>query len=75
MVPFYYALHEFSNNTSDRRQSKRSILPTNVDQKSLETEFSIATGDKWQLKPLFLAMFDPRSWTVKSVFDFGLSGV
>ena len=36
------------------------ILSTNVDQKSLETEFSIAicrpTGDKWQSKTLFLAI-------------------
>ena len=37
----------------------------NVDQKSLETEYSFAicrpTGDKWQTKTLFLAIFDPRS--------------
>ena len=55
------------------RQSKTSILSTNVDRKSLETEFSIdicrPTGDKWQLKTLFLAIFDPRSSIVKSVFD------
>ena len=38
--------------TPDRRQLKTLILSTNVDQNSLETEFSIAicqpTGDKWQ---------------------------
>ena len=34
-----------------------------------------ATGDKWQSKTLFLAIFDPRSWIVKSVFDCCLSGV
>ena len=38
------------------------ILSTNVDQKSLETEFSIAisppTGNKWKSKTLFLAVFD-----------------
>ena len=48
-------------------------ISTNVDQKSLETEFSIAicrpTGDKWQSKTLFLANFDPRSSIAKSVFD------
>ena len=41
-----------------RRQSKTSILSTNEDKKSLETEFLIAfcrqTGDKWQSKTLFL---------------------
>ena len=46
----------------DRRQSKTVILSTIVDQKSLETEISIAicrqTGDKWQSKTLFLAIFD-----------------
>ena len=42
------------NITPDRRHSK-----TDLGQKSLETEFSIVicrpTGDKWQLKTLFLA--------------------
>ena len=37
--------------TPDRWQSKTLMLSTNVDGKSLETEFSIAicrpTGDKW----------------------------
>ena len=45
----------------------------------LETEFLIAichpTGDKWQSKTLFLAIFDPRSSIVKVVFDCHLSGV
>ena len=63
----------FDFHTSDRWRSKTLILPTNVDQKSLETGFSIAicrpTGDKCQSKPLFLAIFDPRSSIVKSVFD------
>ena len=48
-------------------------LSTNVDKKSLETEFSVAichiTGDKWQWKTLFLAIFDPHSSIIKSVFD------
>ena len=54
------------------------ILSTNVDlyQKSLETEFSIAicrqTGDKLELKTLFLMIFDPSS---SSLFDCHLSGV
>ena len=51
--------------TPDRRKSKTVMLSTNEDQKSSETEFSIAicrpTGDKWQPKTLFLANFDPRS--------------
>ena len=42
---------------------KTLILSTNVDQKSLETEFLNAicrpTGDKWQSKSLLLAIFDP----------------
>ena len=47
----------------DRRQSNTLILSTIVDKKkSLETEISIAicrlTGDKWQSKALFLAIFD-----------------
>ena len=48
-------------------------LSTNVDQKSLETEFYIAicrpTGDKCQSKTLFLVIFDPRSSIFKSIFD------
>ena len=50
--------------TPQRCQSKTFILSMNVDQKFLETEFSIAicrlNGDKWQLKTLFLAILDPR---------------
>ena len=65
--------------TPGRWQSKTSILSTNVDQKSFETEFLIVicrpTGDKWQSKTLFLASFDPRSSIVKSVFDCHLPGV
>ena len=47
--------------------------------KWLETEFSIAicrrTGNKWQLKALFLVIFDPNSSIIKSVFDCRLSCV
>ena len=46
--------------TPGRRQSKTTILSRNVDQKSIETMFSIAicrpTGDKWQSKTLFLSI-------------------
>ena len=51
--------------TPGRRQSKTPIPMRNVDQKSIETVFSIAiyphTGDKWQSKTLFLAIFYPLS--------------
>ena len=57
--------------TPGRRQSKTPILSRNVDQKSIETLFSIAicrpTGDKWQSKTLFLSIFDPRSSIVGDV--------
>ena len=65
-------------NTPGRQQSKTPILSRNVDQKSIETVFSIAicrhTGDKWESKTLFLSIFDPRSSIVDNVFDFRLSG-
>ena len=55
------------------------ILLTMIDQKALETEFLIAicrlTGDKWQSKTLFLAIFGLRSLTVKSVFNCRFSGM
>ena len=55
------------------------ILSTNVDKKSLETEFLVAicrpTGDKWQLKTLFLVIFDPHLSILKSIFDLRLCGV
>ena len=50
--------HRSLMDTPDRRQSKTLIVSTNVDQRSLETEFLIAicrpTGNKWQSKTLFL---------------------
>ena len=46
--------------TPCRRQSKTSITPTD---------------DKWQSNTLFLAIFDPRSSIVKSVYDCRLPGV
>ena len=33
------------------------------------------TGDKWQLKTLFLSIFDRRSSIIDNVFDCHLSGV
>ena len=71
--------HFYSIFTPERRQSKKLLLSTNVEQELLETEFPIAicrpTGDKWQSKTLFLAIFDPHSSIVKSVFDCRLVGV
>ena len=65
--------------TPGRRQSKTLILSTNVDQKSLATEFTIAicrqTGDNWQSKILFLAISDPHMSIIKSVCDCQLLGV
>ena len=65
--------------TPGRRQSKTPILSRNVDQKLIETVFSIAicrhTGDKRQSKTLFLSIFDPGSSIVGSVFDCCLHGV
>ena len=53
-----------------RQQSKTPILSTNIDKKSLETEFLIAicrlTGDKWQLKTLFLVIFDQCSLVLRT---------
>ena len=47
--------------TLGRRQLKMLIQSTNVDKKSLETEFLLAicrhSGDKWQSKTLFLSIF------------------
>ena len=65
--------------TPGRWQSKTPILSRIIDQKSIETVFSIAichhTGDKWQSKTLFLSIFDARSLIVDNVFDCRLPGV
>ena len=70
------AYNEF---TPDWWQSKTSILSTNVDQKYLETDFSIAisrpTGDHWQSKTLEVAISDPGSSIVKKDFDCRISGM
>ena len=49
------------------------ILSTNVDKKSVETEFTIC--DKLQSNSLFLAIFDRSSSIIKNVFDCRLSSV
>ena len=55
------------------------ILSSKVDQKPIETVFSIAichpTDDKWQSKTLFLSIFYPGSSIVDYVFDIRLPGV
>ena len=55
------------------------ILWRSVDQKSIEIVFLIAicrpTGNKRQLKTLFLSIFDPRSSIVGYVFYCRLPGV
>ena len=65
--------------TPGRRQLKTLKLSRNVYKKSIETVFLIAicrpTGDKWQLKTLFLSIFDPLSSIVDYVFDCRLPGV
>ena len=50
-----------------------SMLSTNVDKNSFDIRRQ--SGDKLQLKTLFLAIFDQHSSIVKSVFDCRLSGV
>ena len=78
MIRVCYAFHLCSD-TQDRRQSKTPMLSRNVDQKSIETMFSIAychpTGDKWQSKTLFISIFDPLRSFVDNVFDCHLLGV
>ena len=60
-------------NMPGRGQSKMLIPSTSIDKKLLETEFLNAichlTGYKWQSITLFLAIFDPHSLIVKSVFN------
>ena len=69
--------HSFT--TPGRRQSKIPILSRYVDQKSIETVFSIAIcspiGNKWQSKTLFLLIFDPHWSNVDYVFDCRLHRV
>ena len=61
--------------TPGRRQSKTSILATNVDKNPLETELSIAIWRQTAIENTVSSDFDPRSSIVKSVFDCRLPGV
>ena len=67
--------NRYSENTPNMQQSKTLILSTNVNQKLLETEFSIAIC---QMAIENTVSSNPRSSiviNVKSVFDCRLSGV
>ena len=61
---------KYNEFTPDRRQSKTSILSTNVYRNGKKTEFLIAiscmTGDNWQSKTLVVAISDPRLLFAKS---------
>ena len=74
-----FLTHISSAHTCRVLLDRRQYISTNVDKKSLETVFFISicrpTGDKWQSKTLFLAIFDQCSSIVKSVSDCHLSGV
>ena len=60
----YIPVNNLSVITTGRPQSK-ALLTISAGQKSLETVFSMTiccqSGHKWQLKTLFLAIFDLRS--------------
>ena len=68
--------NQTNKTTPGRRQSKTLILSTKVDQKSLETEFSIAiVASLRQMAIEDAVSFDQHSSIVESVFDCCLSGV
>ena len=60
-----------------RLPSPSVIMRCSPNRKALETEFLISicrpNGDKWQSNTLFLAICDPCSSIVKSIFNCGLS--
>ena len=63
--------HSDQSSLGARWQSTTLILWMNIDQKELEIELLIAicrTGNKWQTKTLFQAIFDQCWSIVKSVF-------
>ena len=62
-------LHRTGVNTIVERRSK--IVGNGV----VDCQFCRPTGDKWQSKTLFLAIYDPRLSIVKSVFYCRLSDV
>ena len=65
VINLFYTGVKWSVPTWEGSNRKRYQPSTNVDQKSIETIFSIAICrqccDKWQSKTLFLKMFDLRS--------------
>ena len=65
----WFAIYDCNStwSTPGRRQSKTLIPSTNADQKSLETEYLIAICRP--IENTYLAIIDPRSSIVKSVFD------
>ena len=71
---FYLISHFCYPFTTPGKRSKAPILSRNVDQKSIETVFSIVicrpSSDKWQSKTLFLSIFDPHSSIVNNVYTF-----
>ena len=80
-VPIHLYLVEvlMKHITLGRRQSKPSKPATNGAKKIIRNRVFdchlTLMGDKWQLKTLFLAIFDQRLSIVKSVFNFRLPGV
>ena len=66
-----------SNTTPGMRQSKTFTLSPNEDynrQKQFSNVICSLTGDKWQSKTLYLAIFDPRR-RLLTFFDSRLPGV
>ena len=61
--------------TPGRRQSKTLILSTNVDQKSIETDFSIVICRPIGNHNTISCDYYPRSSIVKSLFDSHLPGM
>ena len=67
----------YSMNTPDRWQLKTLIISTNIDLRLLETDFfDCRLSPDWRQtasKTLFLAICDPHSSIIQSVFDCHLS--
>ena len=65
-----YSVGLYSINTSDMRQSKASILSTNVDLRSLETEFLIAV-----CSPPVNYSLQPLIWIGLATYSVGLYSI
>ena len=65
--------------TQGRRQSKTLLTidkrESKIDRNRVFGCHLSPTGDKWQLKTLFLEIFDPLSSIAKSVLDCRIPGV